>query len=343
VKLHGRYAAFVASLVLLALPVAVRSQVARPSLAMASSAPAPPRFLHLRDHGHALRQDPGLVPSRPLQACLEAAVDRLHLGDMVRSGDLGLAMADMTRTPRAPLFAGLNARHQIYAASVPKIATLAAAFQFRRDVREGRIALDLRDRVQRAVLDAAATDAAQVDFSAAFRERLRLSMYRSDNRAATAAAEALGFEYIASVMWQSGLYDPREGGGLWIGMGFGRGVRGWHADPLGGLVHAATPLSLVRFYTLLGQDRLVDAASASEMRALMGPSAFLNRFRRAVLQRWPGAQVYRKTGTMPPWRHDSALVERPGARYAIGGLCHREDCSQVLLDLGGALDACAGH
>lgn len=105
----------------------------------------------------------------------------------------------------------------------------------------------------------------------------------------------------------------------------------------------AQPRALARFYTLLAQDRLVDAASSAEMRGLMADSAFHNRFRAAVLARYPGARVYRKTGTVFPWRHDSALVERPGARYVIAGLCRGEDCSQRLIEVGDALDDCVAR
>jgi hypothetical protein len=324
-----------------------RSQQAPPRTAAAlalASAPAPrPRYVPALAHGADVRHDPGLVPSAALQTCVDGVASRLHLGARVRSGDLGVALADLTHAPSAPAFAGLNASRMIYAASVPKIATLAAAFQLRRDVREGRLALASADPAQRAVFGASAADPARADFTPAFRETLRLSMFRSDNHAATEAVESVGFPYVASFVWDSGLYDPREGGGLWVGLGFGRGVHGWRPDPLGGFAHAATPLALVRFYALLGQDRLVDADASREIRALMEHSAFYNRFRLAILRRYPTARVYRKTGTMPPYRHDSALVERPGARYAVAGLCRGDDCSQLLVDLGAALDECAGR
>ena len=74
----------------------------------------------------------------------------------------------------------------------------------------------------------------------------------------------------------------------------------------------------------------------------MGPSAFHNRLRRAVLERWPGAHVYRKTGKWRQFRHDSALVERPGARSAIAALCGAWRCEAEVLAFGREADACAG-
>jgi hypothetical protein len=306
------------------------------------SVPAPlPTYLRAFRFDPADRHDPGIVPSATLQSCVAAAVHRLGLDARVRAGDLGVALADLTRTPATPAFAGLNVTRMVYGASVPKIATLAAAFQLRHDVRAGRAAPDAA--MAQAVFGHSRDDPARAEFTPAFRESLRLSIYRSDNRAATAALDALGHAYIAAFLWHAGLYDPREGGGLWVGVGFGRGTTRWRSDPVGGLPHAATPLALVRFYALLGQDRLVDAEASREVRVLMADSAFYNRFRQAVLARYPTANVYRKTGTVFPWRHDSALVERPGARYAIAGLCRGDDCSQRLVELGAALDDCVGR
>lgn len=331
------------ALALALLPAAGVAQTAPSPLAL-PPAPAPtPTYLRAVLHGPVARSEPGLVASPALQACVVAAVHRLGLDARVRDGDLGVALADLTRTPLRPAFAGLNTARMVYGASVPKIATLAAAFQLRRDVREGAVTLAAHDAHGRALFGATLADPRGADFTRAYREALRLSIFRSDNASATLALESLGHAYVASFLWNAGLYDPREGGGLWVGRGFGRDSGPWRSDPVRGLLHAATPLALARFYVLLAQDRLVDAAASAEMRELMGASAFHNRFRAAVLGRYPGARVFRKTGTVFPWRHDSALVERPGARYVIVGLCRGDDCSQRLVQLGEALDACVAR
>jgi len=95
-------------------------------------------------------------------------------------------------------------------------------------------------------------------------------------------------------------------------------------------------------YMLRSQDRLVDAAANAEIRALMGPSAFHNRLRRAALDRWPGANAYCRTGTWRQYVHDSVLVERPGAPYAIAALCGTWRCESELLSIGREADICAG-
>ena len=138
----------------------------------------------------------------------------------------------------------------VYGASVPKIATLAAAFQLRHDVRAGLVTLAPADARTRALFGTSIIAPAHADFTPPFRETLRLMIYRSDNHAATTALETVGNPYVAAYLWRTGLYDPRGRrrtlGGV---LGFGRGAHRWCAPILRGLAHAATPLALVRFYT----------------------------------------------------------------------------------------------
>ncbi len=308
------------SAALLALPLGAQQA----SLPRPSWVPGPPR--------PSLRVDPHLTPSASLQRCLDAAVARLGLTADAHAGRFSVAMADLTADPRAPAYAGVADQRMLYGASVPKIATLGAAFQWRSDLRASGLPRSS---------GAGAFVGDVPDFTRAYREDLRLMIFRSDNRAATAAAHRTGLPRIAAWLWDTGLYDPARGGGVWLGRGFFHDPL-WRPEPLRNLAHAATVRALVSFYTLLGQDRLVDAAASVEIRALMGPSAFHNRLRRAVLERWPDARVYRKTGTWRQYRHDSALVERPGARYAIAALCGTWHCEDQVLAVGRAADACAG-
>lgn len=278
----------------------------------------------------SLRADPHFRPAPRLQRCLDAAVARLGLTADAREGRFSVAIADLTDDPQHPAYAGVVDTRMMYGASVPKIATLGAAFQWRRDVQAGR-----------APAGVGAFEGSPADFTQAYREELRLMIFRSDNRAATSAAHRTGLPRIATWLWDAGIYDPALGGGVWLGRGFFHDPV-WRPEPLRNLAHAATARSLVTFYTLLGQDRLVDAASSAEVRTLMGPSAFHNRIRRAVLERWPTAHVYRKTGTWHQYRHDSALVDRPGARYAVAALCGTWRCEQEVLAFGREADGCVG-
>src|SRR5262249_54846855 len=53
-----------------------------------------------------------------------------------------------------------------------------------------------------------------------FFERVCFMIDESSNAATHAVQEDLGFLYINSVLWQSGLYDPARGGGMWSGRFF---------------------------------------------------------------------------------------------------------------------------
>jgi hypothetical protein len=136
----------------------------------------------------------------------------------------------------------------------------------------------------------------------------------------------LGFEYIASVLWQSGLRHPRREG-LWIGSTYlnrsgsarldpachrGTNPVVWTRNPFpGGIV--ATALSVATFLTLLAQQRLVDAAVSGEMQTLLALGC-------GWFPWWdlPGMSVRAsKCGLTASLRHDAVLVEGSGRRYVL--------------------------
>lgn len=78
--------------------------------------------------------DPGIYDGKEkfklassLQSCLETAV-KGH-------GEVRAALVDLTKDRSAPEFAGLRHQEQVFAASVPKLAAMLAAFQLRHDLR----------------------------------------------------------------------------------------------------------------------------------------------------------------------------------------------------------------
>jgi V8-like Glu-specific endopeptidase len=84
--------------------------------------------------------DPGIYDGKDkfkfassLQSCLETA--------MKGHGQVRAALVDLTKKVSAPEFAGLGHQEQVFAASVPKLAAMLAAFQLRHDL---RIALSLK-------------------------------------------------------------------------------------------------------------------------------------------------------------------------------------------------------
>ena len=92
---------------------------------------------------------PGLVcpPLREsqdprLQAQLESRIEHLKLDAPVRRGQLAVALVDVT-DPQHPSLAQVNGDEMMYAASLPKIAILLAAFE---RIHEGRLELDDENR-----------------------------------------------------------------------------------------------------------------------------------------------------------------------------------------------------
>lgn len=66
---------------------------------------------------------------KPLQGCLNAVMKKKEFQG------IKAALVDLTKGVTQPEFAGFNHKSQVFAASVPKIVTLVAAFQLRQDLR----------------------------------------------------------------------------------------------------------------------------------------------------------------------------------------------------------------
>lgn len=281
--------------------------------AHADGSGGPPSFLTLLDHGSDISVDPEWRVDGELQARLDEAVADAGLSGLARSGKLGVALVDLADVD-SPRLAEVNGARTMYAASVPKIGVLYAAFQAQS---EGRLELD---RPTRRTLEA----------------MIRVS----SNQAASDAIQALGFNYINSVLWQSGLFDPETGGGLWIGKAYGGENDRWHRDPVANTSHGASALSLAMLLTELAQGDLIDEKSSREMLAILGSPGLHHKFVRGIERCDPEAVVCRKSGTWSRWHGDAALIESERKRYAAVALVESGDGNRLLEDLIVALDAC---
>jgi subtilisin family serine protease len=140
----------------------------------------------------------------------------------------------------------------------------------------------------------------------------------------------IGFEYIASLIWQSGLHHPRRKG-LWIGNTFqaapdlkepdwkpderchsGSKPTFWARNPFG--TNSLTALAAATFFTLLAQRRLVNKTTSDEMETLLKRGCFLSSI--------PGVTVRAtKCGYLKHVsNHDAALIEGPGRLYVLAVL-----------------------
>jgi beta-lactamase class A len=183
-----------------------------------------------------------------------------------------------------------------YAASVPKIGILLAWFQLHPDA-------------------AAPPDAKT-------RHELGLMIKSSDNELATKYSEQLGLKQIQQVLNEQGFYDPRHGGGIWVGKHYGKSSERL-LDPVGGHSHAANVRQLLRFYLLLEQERLVSPAASRAMREIFRSPDIphhQDKFVRGLAGR--DVEILRKSGWWEKWAHDSAIVTGPHRHYIIVALTH---------------------
>jgi hypothetical protein len=114
-----------------------------------------------------------------------------------------------------------------------------------------------------------------------FFDKLWLMADASHNQATDDVLSEIGFLYVNSVLWQSGLFAPQRGGGLWVGRHFARPVW-WAAPPApvvktrdGETVRASCSAAAgVAFMTLLHQDKLVDSEACRHMKVMLARSPF---------------------------------------------------------------------
>jgi beta-lactamase class A len=231
-----------------------------------------------------------------LQGQLDALLDRLGLAEAVARRHLGVALVDVTR-PDRPRLAEANGDVMMYAASLPKIAVLLAAFE---KIAQGKMEL---------------TPEVWDSLSHMIRE--------SSNVHATRMMHRVGKEYIARVLLDPRyrLYDPKRNGGLWVGKDYAKAGL-WKRDPLHNFSHGATPIQVARFYYLLETENLVTPEYCRKMKELLAHSAIDHKFIKGLRLVNPRAMTFRKSGTWRTYHSDSVLVEGGGHSYIAVGLAH---------------------
>jgi beta-lactamase class A len=250
-------------------------------------------------------------------AALQKKVDRaladLGLDDEASKKQLSVALIDLSGSG-TPRVASVNGDVMMYAASLPKIAVLLAAFE---KIAQGKMVLD-----------------------EATEYRLSRMIKESSNRYATEMMRQVGKEYIARVLLSPRyrLYDPEHNGGLWVGKDYAKAGL-WRRDPLHNLSHGATAMQVARFYYLLVTDNLVTPEHSRKMREILAGSELNHKFVRALRRIDPEAAVSRKSGSWSTYHSDSVLVERDGHHYIAVALSNNADGSQWLGGIITKLDA----
>ena len=238
-----------------------------------------------------------------LQKSLENCLTVLGLHRPVVAKSLCVVLVDIT-DPHHPRLASVNGDEMMYAASLPKIAILAA---FER-VAQGKLSLNSETRNQ-----------------------LTRMIRNSSNQAATSLLDRVGRTYVNTTLksHRYRLYDPSFNGGLWVGKDYGKSPP-WKRDPLHNLSHGATALQVARFYYLLETGRLVTPTLSREMKAILAEPAIQHKFVEGLAKVHPDSRFYRKSGTWKNWHADSAIVEHAGRRYIVVALAASPEGEQWL-------------
>ena len=248
--------------------------------------------------------DPGL------QAELERTLRGLGLTPAAEDGKLAVALVDVTDA-EDPRLASVNGDRMLYAASLPKIAILLGAFV---EAERGRLALDGPTR-------------------RSLEDMIRVS----SNPEATRMLKRVGEENLLEILQSDRfrLYDLDFNGGLWVGKEFGK-APAYRRDPLHNLSHGATAIQTARFYYLLETGQMFGPALTRRMKAILADPAIEHKFVKG-LARFPGARLYRKSGSWRQFHSDSALVEQGGYRYIAVALTEHPEGGRWMEELIAAL------
>ena len=223
---------------------------------------------------------------------------------LIRKRRMAVAIVDLNG--ELPRFASVNGGVMMYAASLPKIAILLAAYQSFEDG-------DLEE-----------TTEIHRDLSDMIRS--------SSNAAATRVMDQVGMKKIEAVLRDPryGFYDEARGGGLWVGKRYAS-VGPRRGDPMYNLSHGATADQVARFYYLLAVGRLVSPERSREMLEDLSEPALNHKFVAALRLRAPAARLYRKSGTWKDWHSDSVLVRgRQWRDYILVALVQSPDGEAII-------------
>ena len=211
--------------------------------------------------------------------------------------------------PQNIKFARVNGDVMMYAASLPKLAILFAAYQ--------------------------AFEDSSLEETPEILDDIHLMIARSDNAAATRMIDCIGFTKIQKTLMDPKyeLYDMKRGGGLWVGKRYAKtGVR--IPDPLMGISHGATVTQVCRFYYLLAIGRLINRERSIQMLEMLVDPELHHKFVNTYDHLVPDAKLYRKSGTWQKWHADSVLIWGPvWRRYILTALVESEDGESICRNL----------
>lgn len=296
------------ALVAFLIPILLLSPMSTHVLQAAIPVPGTFMTVPLVENGDLWRPLYSLIDRR-MQNRLEKALDRNPLWkNLINHQKMSVGIVDLGN-PATPRYARVNGLNMMYAASLPKIAILLAAFV--------------------SFEDGSLPETTEIY------EDLSSMIRVSSNSSATRMIDRIGFEKIARVLTDHNFkfFDPERGGGLWVGKRYAKsGDR--HPDPLKGLSHAASVTQVCRFYYLLASGKIINPERSSQMLAILSDPGLHHKFVGALDKCAPKAKLFRKSGTWKDWHSDSVLVVGEGwQRYILVGMVESEHGEKILRDL----------
>ena len=259
-------------------------------------------------------QDKKIIPLRKLvdknfQSRFEKQLKQNKTWDnLIKKKKMAVGLVDLSNL-NAIKYARVNGDFMMYAASLPKLAILLAAYQSFDDgiLKETpEILHDLQNMIS-----------------------------VSDNEAATRMIDRLGFRRIETVLRDPryNLYELSFGGGLWVGKRYAKtGKR--YPDPLMNLSHGATVTQVCRYYYLMAMGKLVSRERSKQILDILEDPELHHKFVKTLDEVAPDANIYRKSGTWENWHSDSVLVWGPvWRRYIVVALVEDPDGSKICEDL----------
>ena len=228
-----------------------------------------------------------------LQSGLENVLKKQGLWKQVQQKHLSIVVVDISNLMK-PKLAEVNGNQMVYAASLPKIAILLAAFV---EIESGNIAE-----------------------SKALYEQMTNMIRYSNNQSASHVLSLVGEKRVLEIIQDPkfALYDPKHNGGLWVGKAYAKGSA-YKRDPLHNISHGATGIQVARLYYLLETQQLLNRKYTLKMKEILSKPGIKHKFVKGLAS-IPGVEIYRKSGSWKNFHADSALVEYQAHKYILIGL-----------------------
>ena len=206
-------------------------------------------------------------------------------------------------------YASINGNHMMYAASMPKIAVLYAAFD--------------------------AIDDGTLKLTKKLQDDMWLMISKSNNAASTRMIDRVGFQRIEDLMCnpENAFYDKQKGG-LWVGKRYAaQGKR--NPEPIRGLSHAATTSSVAKFYYQLATGQLINEKRSKQMLKYLQDPSLHHKFVNTLDRIAPDATLFRKSGSWKNWHCDSIMVwdETRGKYYILVAMVQSPQGESIIRSL----------